>query len=237
MTDLWTIMWKETTDLLFKRGRLELLRPLIFIALLGIFLPLNTGLTWLSLPPNAVLIILYIPFIFILNYIADAIAGERERHTLETLLASRVSDRAILFGKVIVTVGYAWGIDLVSLVLGWVTVNLSSGQGKWQFYTPLDLLIAVLALSLLISFLAASGGVLVSLHAATVRQAQQTLLLGTLVLGVVVFLASKAVPASVINSLTSYQLFLIVMIVLAVLDAALLTVAMISFQRSRLILS
>ena len=237
MKDIGTIIWKEGKDLLFSRGRLELIRPLIFIAILGIFLPLNIGIQWLTLPAPVILIILYIPFIFILNYIADAIAGERERHTLETLLASRVSDQAILIGKVIVTVGYGWGMGLVSLMLGLVTVNLFRGQGKWQFYSPVGLLLAFLLVSLLISLLAASGGVLVSLRTATVRQAQQTLLLGTLVLGVLLVLTLEAVPSSLLTGLSSRQILFIVISALVVLDAILLGIALKSFRRSKLILS
>jgi len=237
MKDIGTIIWKEGKDLLFSRGRLELIRPLIFIAILGIFLPLNIGIQWLTLPAPVILIILYIPFIFILNYIADAIAGERERHTLETLLASRVSDQAILIGKVIVTVGYGWGMGLASLMLGLVIVNLFRGQGRWQFYTPVGLLLAILLVSLLISLLAASGGVLVSLRTATVRQAQQTLLLGTLVLGVLIVLALEAVPSSLISALSSQQILLIVISALVVLDAILMGISLASFHRSKLILS
>src|SRR5438552_19092990 len=99
-----------------------------------------------------------IPFFVIITFIGDAIAGERERHTLETLLASRISDRAILLGKVIVTVGYAWGMALVSLLLGLVLVNLLSGHGSWAFYHPVDVFLEALALSLLSIFLGASAG-------------------------------------------------------------------------------
>ena len=237
MKDIGTIIWKEAKDLFFSHGRLDLIRPLIFIAILGIFLPLNIGMQWLSLPTPVVLINSYIPFIFILNYIADAIAGERERHTLETLLASRVSDQAILIGKVIVTVGYGWGMGLVSLMLGLVTVNLFRGQGKWQFYSPVGLLLAFLLVSLLISLLAASGGVLVSLRTATVRQAQQTLLLGTLVLGVLLVLTLEAVPSSLLTGLSSRQILFIVISALVVLDAILMGIVLKSFRRSKLILS
>jgi len=237
MKDIGTIIWKEAKDLFFSHGRLDLIRPLIFIAILGIFLPLNIGMQWLSLPTPVVLINSYIPFIFILNYIADAIAGERERHTLETLLASRVSDQAILIGKVIVTVGYGWGMGLVSLMLGLVTVNLFRGQGKWQFYSPVELLLAFLLVSLLISLLAASGGVLVSLRTATVRQAQQTLLLGTLVLGVLLVLTLEAVPSSLLTGLSSRQILFIVISALVVLDAILMGIVLKSFRRSKLILS
>ena len=51
------------------------------------------------------------------------------------------------------------------------------------------------------------------------------------------WLALKAVPAQAISSLSTSQIWLIAMAVLAVLDAILLGVSLVSFQRSRLILS
>ena len=112
MNDLWTMMWKESKDLLFQGGWRALIRPLLLIGIMGIYLPLQFGLQWLALSPIEMFVILWIPFSVIISFIGDAIAGERERHTLETLLASRISDRAILLGKVVVTVGYAWGMAL-----------------------------------------------------------------------------------------------------------------------------
>jgi ABC-2 type transport system permease protein len=180
MSDLWTMMWKEVKDGIFQGGWQALVRPLIFIGVLGIVLPMQFGGLWLAFTPTVPLLV-FASFVFILNYIGDAIAGEHERHTLETLLASRISDWAILLGKVLVAVGYTWGMVLVCLLLGPCVVYLTKGAGVWAFYTPSGVLPYALALSLLTCLLAASGGVLVSLHASTVRQAQQTLTLSTLV--------------------------------------------------------
>jgi ABC-2 type transport system permease protein len=191
---------------------------------------------WLAIAPGEMLLVIYLPFFFIINFIGDAIAGERERHTLETLLASRISDRAILLGKVIMATVYTWGMVFVSLLLGLVTVNLTSGQGTWGSYS-IDYFLGALVLILLTTLLAASGGVLISLRSATVRQAQQTLTLGVLGLGVASLLALKAMPAGVISTLNYNQVLLIIMAILGVLDALLLTISMASFQRARLILS
>lgn len=237
MSDLWTMIWKETKDSVLQGGWSALIRPLLLIGILGILVPWRLGLQWLALTPVAMGLVLYIPFIVILSFVGDAIAGERERHTLETLLASRISDRAILLGKVIVTTGYAWGTALVGLLLGLVVANLSKGQGSWEFYTHLDLLLEALALSLLASLLGVGGGVLISLHSATVRQAQQMLIVFTLVLVGGGVLVLKVLPAQTISSLSNSQIWLIVMAVFAVLDAILLGVSLVSFQRSRLILS
>lgn len=237
MSDLWTMIWKEAKDLLFRDRWGRLILPLLFIGILGIILPWLVGPQWFALPAGAMLVVLYIPFLFISSFIGDAIAGERERHTLETLLASRMPDRVILLGKVIATVGYAWGMAVVSLLLGVVWENLLQGLGNWTFYYPFDLFLEWLALILVVVLLAASAGVLISLRVATVRQAQQTLQVGTLVLVIAALLILRAVPENVIASLSYSQIMLIAIAVVAGLDAILLGLALVSFQRSRLILS
>src|SRR2546425_5506608 len=159
MSDILTMVWKESKDLLFQGGWRSLIRPLIVVGIMGIYLPLQLGPQWVDLTPIGMILLLWIPFFVIISFIGDVIAGERERHTLETLLASRMPDRAILLGKVIVTVGYTWGMALVGLLLGAVAANLSNGngngngegQGSWVFYHPLELFLEALALSLLVS--------------------------------------------------------------------------------------
>src|SRR5205823_9545233 len=134
------MMWKESKDLLFQGGWRALIRPVFLVGILGVYLPLQFGLQWLELSPIGMFVVLWIPFFVIITFIGDAIAGERERHTLETLLASRISDRAILLGKVVVTVGYAWGMALAGLLLGLILVNLFRGNGGgWMCFHPLDL--------------------------------------------------------------------------------------------------
>jgi ABC-2 type transport system permease protein len=237
MSDLWTMLWKETKDLLFQGGWAAFIRPGIIIAVMGIVLPLQMRSDWFTFSPIEVTLVIFISFFFILNFIGDAIAGEHERHTLETLLATRISDRSILLGKVIVTVGYAWAMVIISLLLGALVLNMTNGTGAWAFYTPVGLLFYLLALSLLTSLLVASGGVLVSLHSATVRQAQQTLILCTLVFGVALGLGLNAAGASLFLALSNNQILLLILAVLAILDAILLGIALASFKRARLILS
>jgi ABC-2 type transport system permease protein len=237
MSDLWTMLWKETKDLLFQGGWAAFIRPGIIIAVMGIVLPLQMRSDWFTFSPIEVTLVIFISFFFILNFIGDAIAGEHERHTLETLLASRISDRSILLGKVIVTVGYAWAMVIVSLLLGALVLNMTNGTGAWAFYTPVGLLFYLFALSLLTSLLVASGGVLISLHSATVRQAQQTLILCTLVFGVALGLGLNAAGASLFLALSNNQILLLILAVLAILDTILFGIALASFKRARLILS
>lgn len=239
MSDIGTMIWKEAKDLIFQGGWGQWTRPLILIIVVGVALPLRAGLPWLELSPIELMLLLWVPFINIISFIGDAIAGERERHTLETLLASRISDQAILLGKATVTVGYAWGMSLVGLLLGPVAVNLSAGNGigSWLFYHPFELFLEAVALCLLISLLAASAGVLISLRVATVRQAQQILSIGTIVLVFGGLMVVSVLPEDLLSSLSYSQILLICIAAIGILDAILLGLALLSFQRSRLILS
>src|SRR5690348_6471451 len=106
-----------------------------------------------------------------------------------------------------------------------------------SFYHPLDVLLEALALSLLTCILGASAGVLVSLRSATVRQAQQILSVGTLLLIFGGIFVLQALPTNFISSLSYSQFLLLTMAALTVLDAILLGLSMLGFQRSRLILS
>jgi len=237
MNDLWTMIWKEWKDFLWSGGRSDLLRPLLNIAVLGIILPLSFSRGWINLDPAPVLIVLLTPFMFVILIISDAIAGERERHTLETLLASRISDRAILLSKVLVAVAYNWAVTLFCLLLGALVVNLSQGLRPWEFYKPISLFSVVLILCFLTTLLAASGGVLISLRSATVRQASQTMLLGLIILGLAISTVIRLLPPALTASLTPSQMILIIVLALVVLDTILLVASLVSFQRSRLILS
>lgn len=240
LADMGTIIWKEGKILLQGESRGKLW-PGIFLIAFGVFIPLQSGTGWLE-TPLPLGFWLWVPPILVSTWVADSFAGERERHTLETLLASRLSDRAILFGKIGAVVGYAWGILLLAIVLGLVTVNVVHWQGSLQFYTPI-VAIGGVAGSFLMALLAASAGVLVSLRAPTVRQAQQTI-------GIAVF-AAAWFPILGLNVLpvewrrAAFQFFMsgdisLMLILagsaLALVDGALIAAATARFQRSKMIL-
>lgn len=243
IADIWAVIWKEWRELLFQRGswRAITLSLLPSVVLFGIILPSQLGQFWVeSLLPLGLWG--WLPLLPVTAVIADAFAGERERHTLETLLASPLSEQAILFGKVAAVVGYAWVLTLIILLVGLVTVNFVYGNGKLLFY-PATITLGGMVLSLLTATLAASIGVLVSLRAATVRQAAQQLVFASIALTWLPMFGLGLLPnewqASLLKSVMSgnaTQIFLMIVIVLVVIDVGLLLVAMARFQRSRLIL-
>lgn len=243
LQDIWTVIRKEMLEIFHMRGtrRAGWLNLLLVVGLMGVYMPLMSGRAWVT---NAVgpISFSWLPLFLVVGVVADGFAGERERHTLETLLASRLPDRAILFGKIGAAVLYSMGISVASLLVGGVVANLVSlGQG-FVFY-PLTMLGGLLVFSLLLGLLMASLGVLVSLRAATVRQASQTLSMLMLVFWVVIFLGVRFLPESLRASMSAYlqhvNLGLLAagaLVVVVMIDVVLLFAVMARFQRARLIL-
>jgi ABC-2 type transport system permease protein len=215
------------------------------MVMLGIYLPLQIGRALVE-GPWSLLASVFIPMMLVGMMIPESFAGERERHTLETLLASCLTDRAILFGKVAVAVGYAWGITLMLLLVSLVMVNVTQWDGQLLFYTPI-MALANITLSLLMASFVAGLGVLISLRAATVQEAQQTLMTATLfplvLLQMIPLLLLNVVPdgkallKDLVAAADPTQIILIVMTVLVMVDLVLLIGAIARFKRARLILS
>jgi len=150
--------------------------------------------------------------------IVDAVAGERERHTLETLLASPAADIGIIAGKIAAVVLYAWVIGLIGLF----AVGVASS------FAPVPIsptvLVVVSLVALLEAVLAAGFGVQFSLHADSVRAAGRRFgqyavimnMIGAGVIGLVVAPASGAVRLGIAAVAAS---------VLLIIDAALILLA------------
>ncbi len=242
ISDILTIIWKEWKEIFLRRGgaRSGWLNLVIILGLLGVFMPLQGGQQWLTNPVFP-LLWSWLPIFMAINIVADAFAGERERHTLETLLASRLSDRAILLGKIGAAVFYAWGITIIGMLLGAVTVNVAFPGGP-VFYTGLTFPLGM-ALSFLASLLVATIGTLISLNAPTARSAYQRLSIIIMVIWLLPTLALQFIPENMRARLFSGLQTVNVIGVLAaalggliLVDAALVVIAMSRFQRAWMIL-
>jgi ABC-2 type transport system permease protein len=243
--DILTVIWKERKGLFRIRGRrAQALLGMFSPVLLAIFFPLQEGAGWVE-SPLSVLLAFIAPLILVGISIPDSFAGERERHTLPTLLASRLSDRAILFGKIITSIAFGWGVTLVLLLISLVTVNIANWGGHILFYKP-SILLAALAFSFLVAMLTAGAGVLFSLRAATAQEAQQTLMAVLLIPPMILQFALFAILGSesgearfreVLSALSFEQIILVIVAVLLALDVVLLMATMARFKRARLILS
>jgi len=241
--DVLTVAWKEWRELLqlggsVRGGRLSLV---ILLAVFGVFLPLQSGAAWVESPATA-FYWGWVPLMLVGSAVADSFAGERERHTLETLLASRLPDSAILLGKIGAAVSYGWGLVLLMLALSLVTVNLSARTDALLMF-PWPFVIGAPLLALLGAALAATAGVLISLRAPTVRQAAQTLNVGILLLIFIPVLGVQVLPeawqaqaGAWLMTVGADGLLWLAAGALTVLDLSLLAAAFGRFRRARLVL-
>jgi ABC-2 type transport system permease protein len=180
--DVWTMVWKEWREfrdqlLSLRRGGLS---ALILALILGVVAPVQLGPEWVE----SKLIIAYWPFLaatMVSSLIADSVAGERERHTLETLLASRLADPAILLGKIIAAVLYGLGFAVANLTIGLIAVNIAHREVAPILFGAQRFVVTIV-LTILASLLMAGIGVFISLRASTVKQAQQAFGIAIIVL-------------------------------------------------------
>src|SRR5688500_3397695 len=133
MIDAFSIVWQEWREVMGQRGLRGKSGILLNIGVFGGVLPLQFGPEWVTRPGSAI-VWSWVPMYLVMTVITDAFAGERERHTLETLLATRLSDHAILFGKIIAAIAYAGAITFAALILGVITVNLMDSTDNAIFY-------------------------------------------------------------------------------------------------------
>ena len=242
--DLATLLWKEWRCLARQQGNrtrvlLTLATPLLFF---GLWFPWESGLGWLRRGPPSAMPAVVVPLLIVLLTVPDAFAGERERHTLATLLASRLPDRTILLGKLLFAVGLSLVFSLAILVLGLAVANLAHGEGIFLFYSP-RILITDLALGLLVSLLGAGLGTIISLRSATVQQAQQTLaailFLPPTVLGPILLIVAESRPQFRLRNLLAGAdpevAVITICAVLATIDVLLLWAAHARFRRQRLL--
>ncbi len=246
IADVMTVMWKERKSLFHQQGSRArtIFTYLIPIAVFGVYMPWGEGHGWVE-GYWSLFTSIFIPIFTVGMIISESVAGERERHTLETLLASRLPDWAILFGKLGFATIYGWLVTLIVLLLGLVTANIAGWDGHIVLFTPI-IGIGDLFISLLLAGIIASLGIFISLRSATAQTALQTLTAATLfpllIIGVLLttLLTMKGDFAQTvidfIRKINVTQIILTSIIVLILICAALFWAAKNRFVRQRLIL-
>lgn len=243
MNDVRTVAWKEWRELLRMSGtrRGAIMRHIFSVAVISVLWPWQFGPRFLA-TNLAVTLAALTASIYVAGAAPDTFAGERERHTLETLLASRLPDRAILLGKIIALLEYGCAAALLMLIFGWVTVNVVHGEGQLMMYSRRALLTALLFTPLAAGLVAAIG-IHVSLFAKTVKQAQQTFSTAALVVMfipvIAISLLGEGRVTTIIDTLrrpgANAFTFWIAAIMIAV-QGLLFGWALLRFKRGRLIL-
>lgn len=176
------IAWKEVRETYWGGGRpvVGTIVGTLFMAVFAVAVPIGFALAFrtdevwpyvLAVAGTLIGLAGFTALMAPLATAADAFAGERERHTLETLLAGPVSDGAIVTGKIVAQYVAPIGNTVLLAVLGGLTATVIVGA------PGLVVLGAVLVAGGLVSLVAATAfigiGTLLSLRAPTVRKAQE----------------------------------------------------------------
>jgi ABC-2 type transport system permease protein len=174
MIDVWTVARKELAELLGERAvrRGVQVQTIVLVALLGVLLPSNNPQVWLLGSPYAIAMFLILPAVIAGSIGADAFAGERERRTLETLLATPLSDRAVVAGKALAATLAAVVVALVALLAATITVNLTAHPPALFVPAPLIIGGALLG-ALACSCVSTSVAIALSLRTPVARSVQQ----------------------------------------------------------------
>jgi ABC-2 type transport system permease protein len=174
-------LWEIAGERQSRRG--GLVQALVIVVVMGILYPASTGHFWRANHPIAIVYFAFFPGMLAVTVAADAFAGERERRTLETLLATPLGEWAILAGKAAAAIVWALSVTVVAFACALVTVNVTGREPG--LYLPSAVLVAGTFLGALASALLLTGiAILLSMRVAVARSAQQmTALLGLVVFG------------------------------------------------------
>jgi len=241
--DLATIFWKEWRSLTTGRSRRQILIIGGVLGIEALIFPIQMGRDWVTDPVMMLILGVVMPLIIVGVIVPDAVAGERERKTLPTLLASRLPDRAILYGKLGFAVLFGWLTAPVMMLGSMIAANVAAGDGTFAVY-DWRLVAVVLAAGLLMAILTGAVGVFVSLRAATAQEAQQMtvtgLMLPVFLLGAVFMVlgGNPEVRVQLLDMLTSLDWTVIAagaLGVIALADVILVRAADRRFRRGRLL--
>lgn len=239
-----TVAWKEWKALGDQTGIRGVAGMAVLIAMV---LLMGVGMPWMAGPEffASPLTLIAYPFIgssVAANPVIDSFAGEKERRTLETLLASPLDDRAILLGKMWVGLAAGFTVPMLLYGLALVTVNVQV-WGSGFVLPPSWAVIGVAGMSAGMVGLVCSAGIVASMRASTVRQAAQSFGYGVFGLFVTPVIVATVLPTTFKTEAGSWltqqdpvALVLFMVGALLALDTVFFWLALRSFRRGRLAL-
>ena len=247
IADIQTVMWKEWRDLLGDLQRKSTLYKVIAVVVVLFFataLSLVSEDGWAS-GGTSLMFWLAFPFVFTSQMVADSFAGERERHTLETLLATPLPDRAIYLAKLLTPTLIVWVGVQAWMLYSLIPLNIAFGRDGLLLF-PLDVLLLGMSSSFALALMISAIGTLGSLHAPTVQSAQVRIGIFTFViffLPIFAFAVLLILPDSlrqqivdVLEEVGVNGAIIMVTIITFIMDMGLVMLAIRLFRRSRMIL-
>lgn len=214
-------------------------------AVVGLFLGLTAASAYLSgevaiASPAVLLTYPLIAASVAIQPVVESFAGERERHTLETLLATPLSDRGILAGKMAAAFVPAVGFALLLFAFAVGAANVFAGADE-IILPPAWIGVGTVVLVFAMAGLVSTGGVLVSMRSASVRRATQTFGFVVVASGLTPTLGFMLLPGRSRASLLAWAarvdeltLVFVVAAPILLLDILFLVMAMRGFRRGAL---
>lgn len=199
------VLWKEWRET-FRLGRgmrstgLRFLMLIVFAAVLG----------WRKGPTfgrdlSTIVLLVEFTVLATIPIVTDVFAGEKERHTLETLLASSASERDILLGKFLAILGIGVGFAFVACLVEVATVLARFGASS-LIGMSWAIILSGLLLGAASGALLASLGVVYSLHSSTVRSANQLFAYTLVGLLFITSLAARTLPETWVATVAGWRM-------------------------------
>lgn len=229
LNDVCTVYWKEHREWVAaqRSTKSRWVTAGVLVAIVGGVLPYQLHTLWTT-SVVSILIAMWVMFFRVTNTIADSIAGERERHTLEALVITPLPPLAIVAGKIAAAVRNTGPTMLVAMGVGLIASNWARGAAPWHVYS-LPVLSGIILDGGLAGLVAGGVGVLISAHSRTARQAQQTLSILSFLLLIIPSLFTHALHVSLDSFLIpSHPGRLVAVLSLGLIAAAAGLVALIS---------
>ena len=158
---------KELADLLGRLGRKPLTRTIGVVVIFGLLIPLRfRGAA--NLPAFFAVFMAFVPARLVA---IESFAGERERGTLESLLALPLTDRGLAIGKIVAATLYGAARGWLFVAV-WVPAAAVLGAVGWvpaSAVPELGVVAAAVVASLVVALVAAAFGVWQSAAAPSVR--------------------------------------------------------------------
>ncbi len=181
----WVITRRELRDtltdwrLLIPLIMLALALPLLVASAMLVFIRFTEQLELATqIVPFAILLVGFLPAGFSLILALESFAGERERQTLETLLAMPLGDRELYLAKLVAALALPLLGTLLSQLVFSAILWLFAVDVALVAFQPLRVML-LLALVMTMALVMVSGAVIISSHVMTVRAAS---LLSSLIL-------------------------------------------------------
>ncbi len=176
------------------------------------------------------LLMAVIPAVLPAGIASYALVGEKNNRSLEPLLASPLSDRELLWGKILGILLPTLGVTAMGFtLLAIVSDALVAGPLGFLLFPNLTWAIAFLALSPLLAFMAITISVVISARSTDVRSAQEV---SSLLVLPVIFLFVGSILTS---ALTNVWVLGVLAVGLLALDAVLFQIAVDLFQREAIL--